>query len=183
MHSSFSLDSLDNVEFLPVLSRADCDRVHTLAYKIWNQHYPPIIGQAQVDYMLDRFQSLEAIQAQVQRGMKYYLICCKGAAAGYFALEHREQECFLSKLYVDKSLQRQGIGSRTIAFIQTLTNALPLRLTVNKDNVGSLQFYQAQGFEIIDAVANDIGHGFVMDDFVLELLPVGLPDSGRPCSP
>ncbi|MEY2979094.1 MAG: GNAT family N-acetyltransferase [Prochlorotrichaceae cyanobacterium] len=179
MHSSFSLDG---IEFLPVVSRADCDRVQALAYKIWNQHYPPIIGQAQVDYMLDRFQSLEAIQAQMQQGMKYYLICYEGAAAGYFALERREKECFLSKLYIDKSLQRRGIGSRTIAFIQTLTNSLPLQLTVNKDNAGSLQFYQAQGFEIIDAVVNDIGQGFVMDDFVLERLPVyrTLEDSVSP---
>lgn len=179
--SPFS-DGFARLEFVLVQSLADCDRVQSLAQRIWQQHYPPIIGQAQVDYMLDRFQSLEAIQAQRETGMVYYLIVYDQEAVGYFALERQEHYWFLSKLYVEQKFQRRGIGSKAIGFIETLTDPFPLRLTVNKYNVHSLQFYQAQGFKIIEAVVNDIGHGFVMDDFVMERLPTiasASPESGR----
>ena len=162
---------MDSLEFLAVQSPTQCDRVVALARRIWQHHYPPIIGQAQVDYMLDRFQSLEAIQAQITEGMNYYLIQSGGEWVGYFALDRQSQHWFLSKLYVDPQFQRQGIGSKAIGFIETLTAPLPLRLVVNKDNADSLKFYQAQGFEIIGAEVKDIGNGFVMNDFVMERLP------------
>jgi ribosomal protein S18 acetylase RimI-like enzyme len=162
---------MDSLEFLAVQSPAQCDRVVALARNIWQHHYPPIIGQAQVDYMLDRFQSLEAIQAQMDQGMQYYLIGLHSEAVGYFALDRQADYWFLSKLYVDPQFQRQGIGSRAIDFIETLTAPFPLRLVVNKYNSNSLKFYQARGFEIINAEVKDIGNGFVMNDFVMERLP------------
>jgi len=42
-----------------------------LAREIWTDHYVPIIGQAQVDYMLDTFQREEAIAAQLAGGYEY----------------------------------------------------------------------------------------------------------------
>jgi diamine N-acetyltransferase len=162
---------MDSLEFVAVHSPAQCDRVVALARSIWQHHYPSIIGQAQVDYMLDRFQSLEAIQAQIAQGMAYYLIQFGEEPVGYFALDRQPQAWFLSKLYVEPAFQRQGIGSQTIGFIETLTSPLPLRLVVNKHNGNSLKFYQAQGFEIVGAEVKDIGNGFAMNDFVMERQP------------
>lgn len=34
-------------------------QLEKLAKEIWNQHFVPIIGQDQVDYMLNKFQSFE----------------------------------------------------------------------------------------------------------------------------
>ncbi|NCA83730.1 MAG: GNAT family N-acetyltransferase, partial [Opitutae bacterium] len=39
--------------------------VAALAREIWTQHYVPIIGAAQVEYMLEKFQSAEAIARQL----------------------------------------------------------------------------------------------------------------------
>ena len=41
-------------------------------------------------------------------------------------------------------------------------------LTVNKYNELGVRAYQGKGFETIDAVETDIGHGFIMDDFIME---------------
>ena len=35
--------------------------IAALADEIWREHYTPIIGEAQVDYMLKKFQSAEQI--------------------------------------------------------------------------------------------------------------------------
>ena len=57
--------------------------VAALAREIWMQHYIPIIGAAQVEYMLAKFQSAEAIARQIaEEGYEYYL----APGAGYLAL-------------------------------------------------------------------------------------------------
>jgi len=65
-------------------------RVEILAATIWREHYPPIIGTPQVDYMLDKFQSFEAIREQIQQGRKYSLIVKDGVDAGYCAIDVRD---------------------------------------------------------------------------------------------
>jgi diamine N-acetyltransferase len=49
--------------------------VETLAGEIWTEHYTPIIGKEQVRYMLDKFQSKDAISGQIRdEGFQYFLI-------------------------------------------------------------------------------------------------------------
>ena len=42
-----------------VLTKTQIETVAGLAFEIWNQHFIPIIGKAQVDYMLEKFQFFE----------------------------------------------------------------------------------------------------------------------------
>ena len=42
-------------------------------------------------------------------------------------------------------------------------------LTVNKNNSGSIEAYKRMGFNIIDKIITDIGAGFVMDDYKMQL--------------
>ncbi len=62
-----------------------------IAYRIWHEHYEPIIGKSQVDYMLSNFQSAEAIKKQIAEGYKYFLIQFKDEDAGYFAVLGRKR--------------------------------------------------------------------------------------------
>ena len=41
-------------------------------------------------------------------------------------------------------------------------------LTVNKGNTPSYEIYLHLGFKVIDSVVNDIGQGYVMDDYIME---------------
>ncbi len=48
-------------------------------------------------------------------------------------------------------------------------NPANIRLTVNRHNAHTLTAYQHLGFQTIWEQVTDIGNGFVMDDFVLQL--------------
>ena len=74
------------VEMMKVRKASQIKAVADLAREIWNEHFVPIIGQAQVDYMLERFQSAPAIRGQIAAGYEYYLVRDRGRYAGYFAL-------------------------------------------------------------------------------------------------
>ena len=56
-----------------VVSPEDIDAVATLAYEIWNQHFPPIIGQGQVGHMLETLQSSAASDDGSMQLSKLYL--------------------------------------------------------------------------------------------------------------
>jgi len=145
-----------------------------LAHKIWNQHYVPIIGQAQVDYMVGKFQSEEAIEEQLNKGYRYFLIHHEELACGYLALvpDAENHRLMISKIYVDAQFRGLHLGSKLLDFAVeeglkgTFTT---LWLTVNKHNSNSIAWYKKRGFAIKEALVMDIGNGYVMDDYVMEL--------------
>lgn len=157
-----------------VSSKADIKLVAILAHKIWNQHYLPIIGQDQVDYMVAKFQSESAISNQLKEGYLYFLIEHENKACGYLALVPNQatRKLMISKIYVDINFHGQHLGAKLLAF--TIEKAITegfktIWLTVNKNNTNSIQWYQKKGFEIKDKIQIDIGNGFIMDDYQLEL--------------
>lgn len=157
------------IEFKAVDNTETIVKVVKLAQNIWNEHYLPIIGSEQVLYMLDKFQSEGAITYQIDEGYKYYIIFDDQVEAGYFSVINTAEKLFLSKLYVIKSCRGKGIGKKVIKFIQGTFDNQIIQLTVNKYNLNSITFYQNVGFEIVDDVVTDIGSGFVMDDYVMEI--------------
>jgi len=141
-----------------------------LASTIWKEHYSPIIGSDQVAYMLNKFQSAEAIASQVNQGIQYYVIFHNSKAAGYLAFEKQHSELFLSKIYVSKDMRGKGIGKAAMELVVRegqYMDCKQISLTVNKQNTGSIKAYEKLGFHNQGGIVQDIGKGYVMDDFLL----------------
>lgn len=172
MSESAARATRTDVRIAAVESPADVAVVARLAHEIWYEHYVPIIGRVQVDYMVPRFQSATAIAGQQAKGLRYYLLRCDETAVGYFAIEPQPAAArmFLSKLYLLKAWRGHGIGQQAMAFIEAecRRECLPtLSLTVNKFNPAALA-YERLGFVNVADVVTDIGAGFVMDDYRME---------------
>ena len=158
--------SIDEVQ-----SRKDMIEVEKLAIQIWTQHYTPIIGSGQVEYMLNKFQSLEAIEKQISEGMAYYLLRFDNDPVGYLACKADGEELFLSKIYVLSELRGRGIGSEAMNFLTSKglsEGRTCLSLTVNKENTASIGAYEKLGFVNMGPLETDIGSGYVMDDFLMK---------------
>lgn len=150
---------------------ADAAHIAALAREIWTEHYTPIIGSAQVEYMLAQFQSEAAIRRDIEQGYVYDIACVDNAACGYSATRNDGESHFLSKLYVRKDCRGRGIArmlvDRAIRRARE-SGAKTLRLACNKHNAGSLTAYARLGFSIAGECVTSIGSGFVMDDYILE---------------
>lgn len=145
--------------------------IESLAYEIWDEHYTPIIGKGQVEYMLSKFQSATAIKSQIDDGYIYFLIDYLGSHVGYLSFKEEKDTLFLSKVYVLNELRGKGIGKKAILFTENQAKKLGLskvRLTVNKDNINSKKSYEKLGFVNCGSVVMDIGNGYVMDDYAME---------------
>ena len=144
--------------------------VEDLARVIWEEHYTPIIGAEQVEYMLRIFQSAEAVEKQIQEGMQYYLVGLGSVPVGYLAFNLEPKELFLSKIYVLKEKRGAGLGRASMEFVESKARDLgrnAISLTVNKNNSHSIRAYEKMGFVNLEAIETDIGSGFVMDDYLM----------------
>lgn len=162
---------MGELNIIPVEHTHQIPRVAALAKEIWTEHYTPIIGAEQVAYMLQHFQSADAMTEQIQNGYLYYLMEVDGVAAGYAAIHPEEEIMFLSKIYVHHRFRHQKIAARTLSYIEEITREHGLRklyLTVNKNNSGSIAAYHKLGFHKVRTQKADIGGGFFMDDDIME---------------
>jgi GNAT superfamily N-acetyltransferase len=160
------------VEFTPVRLPADIDAVVSLAREIWDEFYVPIIGRAQVDYMVAKFQSSAAVAQQIGSGYEYSLVHQDGRPVGYLAVLEKQDEraLFVSKFYLLQRTRGTGTGRTCMEFIERLARQRGLGLlwlTVNKGNP-SVNVYKRLGFRIAADLVMDIGSGFVMDDYRME---------------
>ena len=146
----------------------DIKRLADLASEIWHEYWPCLLTDAQIDYMVDKFQSEKAIIEQIQnQNYTYYFLIQDGKIAGYTGVAPKEDYLFLSKLYLKKDFRHKGLGEKAFDKIKNL-GFKKIRLTVNKHNTSAYNAYIKYGFIVIDSVVTDIGNNFVMDDFIME---------------
>jgi len=145
--------------------------IENLAHEIWNEYFTPIIGKAQVDYMLEKFQSKKVITRQIENGFLYFLIKNNNVPVGYIGVLAEDKKLFLSKFYIVLTERGKGHGRKSMEFLEQLAIEKKLNkisLTVNRNNLATIDMYKKLGFENRGSVVKDIGGGFVMDDFKME---------------
>ncbi|MBP5279664.1 MAG: GNAT family N-acetyltransferase [Erysipelotrichaceae bacterium] len=141
------------------------------AQRVFIEYYTDRIGKDQSEYMAELFLSEDAIRKLIQDGAVFKLVVEDGQILGFYECKKEESRVFLSKLYVDKPYRSKGIGKLMFEDLLDYTRSCGLNkiyLTVNKYNTPSYNIYLHLGFKVIDAVVNDIGHGYVMDDYIME---------------
>ena len=166
---SATVNSSVHIEQVDLNDEILIEKIEVIARQIWTEHYSPIIGIKQVNYMLDKFQSKEAMKRQMMQGYQYYAVLIEDLLIGYFSVQLRESSLFLSKAYLLKDYRGKGIFSTMMSFIEHLGNELganQIELTVNKYNSGSHKVYEAKGFIREEEAVFDIGNGYVMDDYI-----------------
>ena len=162
--------------FEPVRTDADQAALAEMAHKIWFEYWPATLGEEQTSYMVDRFQSLAAIQRDMaEHAYEYWFVRAAddGRRVGYTGghVEPETGRFFISKIYLLREERGKHFASAVVGMYEGLCRARGLRamyLTVNKGNELGIRAYRGHGFEVIDAVETDIGHGFIMDDYIME---------------
>jgi len=151
-------------------SISDIKTIQTLAHKIWTEHYTPIIGDVQVNYMLQKIYSEEALINQITKGpQQFFLIQNENEIQGYLSFEtEKESLGFINKFYLLSETRRSGLGKQAFEALCSIYNSTKeIRLQVNRQNYKAINFYFKMGF-IIESVADfDIGDGYFMNDFIM----------------
>ena len=95
-----------------------------------------------------------------------------GKVLAYFGIQPQGDRLFLSKFYILRENRGRGIFSVGIEFMKSLCREEGLTaiyLTVNRNNTHAYEVYLHTGFKVLRTEVNDIGNGFVMDDYIMQL--------------
>ena len=147
------------------------DATSDFAQRVFKEYYNDLIGFDQAAYMADLFLSTEAIEKLMEQGAIFKLVVEDDRILGFYECKKEDTRVFLSKLYVDRPYRGNGIGKIMFEDLLDYTRSNGLNkiyLTVNKYNTPSYNIYLHLGFKVIDAVENDIGNGYIMDDYIME---------------
>ncbi len=151
-------------------SPEDIPLLRRLATEIWWAHYPGIISDAQIEYMLEWMYSAEKLHAQMtEEGHEFWLVVADGQVVGYVGIQPTgDRVYFVQKFYLKSNIQRQGIGYQTFNLIlEQYPDLRELRLYVNRRNYKSVNFYFKVGFVIESWIDQPFGEDYIMDDFLM----------------
>lgn len=151
--------------------------IRNLAEVIWPEAYNGIISAEQIRYMLNLIYSEEALKEQMKKGHRFILAIREDhIPIGFAAFSRKSEEekniFRLHKLYVLPRQHAQGTGSFLLKEVikeSKAGGADTLELNVNKYN-SAKEFYFKKGFVIAREEVLDIGEGYVMDDYIMNLI-------------
>ena len=184
----------EGICFIPVSTDEDIAFLSKMAIEIWNEYWPPRIGQAQTDYMLDMMLSIPALTREMdEENYRYWILQTKdGRVVGFTGGATEEitgdpehdsaisrsavvdarwpKRFFISKVYLYETERGKHYSTRVMEFYERLCSdeGLPaMYLTVNRENDLAIRAYLAQGFIAVEDVDNPIGNGFFMYDHIM----------------
>jgi RsiW-degrading membrane proteinase PrsW (M82 family)/ribosomal protein S18 acetylase RimI-like enzyme len=150
----------------------DIPLIRDLTFKIWPATYSSILSPEQIEYMLGMTYTEKALEKQMKGGDEFVIIYDGVEPIGFASVGLVEPKIFkLHKIYVLPSYQGKGTGRFAI---NELVKAMKrkggtsLLLNVNRNNKAK-DFYEKIGFTVIREEDIDIGNGFFMNDYVMEL--------------
>ena len=154
-----------------IFSEADVRRLAKVARIVWREANVSFCTPEQVEYMIERYQSFEAISGQLMHGYRYFLIEEGDVIMGYFGVQPQGERLFLSKFYILKEYRGRKLFSLGLQYMIDLCKENSLEsiyLTVNRNNTHAYDVYLTKGFKVIAEEDNPIGEGFEMNDYIME---------------
>jgi len=148
--------------------------ISDLARQIWPSTFKDILKPEQIEYMLDWMYDDTNLREQVLTGHLFYVIEDFGKPKGFIGLEPNYPDAGnlrIHKLYVLPEKQKKGYGRELVNHAIDIAFDLgldSLHLNVNRFN-NSVDFYKHLGFEIIGEEDIEIGKGYLMEDFIMQL--------------
>ncbi|MFZ6023376.1 MAG: GNAT family N-acetyltransferase [Bacteroidota bacterium] len=158
--------------FIREATTTDVPIIRAIAEQTWPEAYGNIVSEEQIRYMLEMMYNDTALLEQMQKGHQFYVAVYKDQPIGFASVSQEAEEgCKLNKLYILPDIQKTGAGKALLQEVINYTRSKQqtrLFLQVNKENKAR-DFYTRMGFAIEKEYKLDIGNGFFMDDYIMEM--------------
>lgn len=154
-------------------NQKDIPLIKEIAEKSWRKHYPGIISNEQIEYMLEQMYSEKEVKTHFENpNYHYYLLVDNDTPLGIMGFENHYQPntTKLHRIYLLVEAKGKGLGKFALNFLKEQVKESGdqrIILAVNKQNP-SYHFYISQGFKTYEEGIFEIGNGYVMDDYLME---------------
>ena len=152
---------------------SDIPLIRQLTFAIWPQTYSSVISKEQIEYMMEMMYNPATLQKQMEEdGCTFIIVYDDEEPVAFASYNETEPQLWkLNKIYILPPQQGKGTGKFIINYIVDeikAKHAKALQLQVNRQN-NAKHFYEKLGFKIIKTADFDIGNGYFMNDYIMEL--------------
>lgn len=148
--------------------------IEELSWKIFPRTYEGLIPAAQIPYMMRLMYDDAVLRKEFEAGMKFDVIYDAAVPIGYISWHMADCDegrfLRLEKLYLDFAYHGRSIGNMALLFMigtAERAEASFISLNVNKHNIRAQKAYCRAGFRRWRSETEDVGNGFVKDDYVM----------------
>ena len=115
------------VEFIEV---KNITTLANLASEIWHEYWVEILTPEQIDYMVENFQSENAISNQIENeNYIYFFINVNGDNAGYIGLSKKQDLLFLSKLYIKRNSDTKVWAQKLLSLLKISQKKIIIKIS------------------------------------------------------
>jgi ribosomal protein S18 acetylase RimI-like enzyme len=151
----------------------DLPLIRQLAEQTFHVTYLPLQPKEKVDYLFNLMYNPTSLAEQMKNGQQFIIAKDETGYLGYASYEincKKNGMTKIHKIYVLPATQGKGVGKKLIDRIEKIAaqnKNQTLSLNVYRKNP-AIEFYEKLGFKSVKEVDIDVGHGFTMNDFVME---------------
>lgn len=153
----------------------DCELIHEMASKTWENTYGTILSPEQLAYMFDMMYSIKNLHHQMcELHHQFFIIYADGQPGGYLSIETLNDDLYeFQKVYSLPQLHGTGIGryiiEQGVAYLKSIhRKPFAVELHVNRYNP-AVNFYKHMGFYQSDQGDFPIGNGYFMNDYIMRM--------------
>lgn len=158
----------------------DVALIRSLADGVWQHTYASILSPQQIEYMFDMMYSPDNLAVQMRDKHHQFLIISRNdVPCAYISIEPLGEGRYnFQKIYARLEVHGTGVGrymiEQGIEWVRrrevenNTAGSIVVELFVNRANP-AVDFYRHMGFDIVNTRDHDIGNGFFMNDYIMEL--------------
>jgi len=152
----------------------DLNEIAALSREVWVANFTCFLSEAQIDYMLSRSYTPEAMQHDIEnRESTYIKAVVDHQMIGYAAYRPAGPtgRLLLDKIYVHPTHQHHGYGYQLFQHVEKKAmeaGYFDIVLYVSQFNTAAVTTYATWGFEIAGSKEENIGKNFVIHDYIMK---------------
>ena len=150
----------------------DIEIIRNLALEIWPRTYSQLFSPQQVIYMLNIWFSEASLLKQMRDQHQFTLIYLGSFPIGFASCSEVQPYVFkLHRIYILPAYQGLGAGKFIMHHIIKEIksgNSCSLILNITQNNPAKA-FYEQLGFQVVRTEKTEVGNGYAISDYVMEL--------------
>ena len=159
---------------MPVATEKQIREIENTARGVWHGCYRDIFSDEKIRYLLQKFQSEDALKQQIRDNYIFYMLLVDNELAGYLCFKNNGDHIFIQNLYVLEEYRRMGLARRAVMQLDRMVsgeefrNIKKLKLRINRDNLQAIDVCEKLGFRKTRSIDTDMGNGFYCNDYLME---------------
>lgn len=160
------------MEFVPI-SPPQAEELSDYLHPIWHEVFDPLMPSEEAEYIFQSWTNPDAVRDAISEGYEYGYILVGDERIGLYSYRIQDDGRFyINKLYLEADFRGKGFGHEALMKMVSTARSegcSGVYLNVYYRNKRAFDAYIRAGLTDYHRYREDIGHGYIRDDYVMSM--------------